>query len=438
MSKHNISSNDKPSWKFSGVTSPNTTQVPDQYLDELLTILSGAELKVLLYITRRTFGFKKSADNISLSQMLHGITTHGGQILDHGTGLSKKTLLAAIKSLTDKEIVLTERRQSAEKGFEATTYRLNIVATTVGVGMRPPLGEKVHQGVGGQIPPSPRGKNSPIQQTVKQQTDFDLSKVRKAHVKKSDWARGGSAATASVTDGSVSRPTTLPGVDVLAHQPRGDGERHNPARAAVAPPAASNGSGGDKGTSPTRTPGLDDSVAKSDPTGEPSETDGEGYRRFREQAMKLRSEAQQEPDTADLHGQADTRSDPSGMTPIAAVLPKRRGRPPGSREDREHIEAFLSDFAREFNDEAPLSSSITRALNLFARAKIHPGQWGDYLYQARAITRERTAVITKQANGKENAFSAKNKVPYFFAVLEELTGLKDREERSSNPVEHIQ
>ena len=50
--------------KFPGFRSPNYTQVPDKVFDELLSELNLAELKVLLYIIRRTFGFKKSSDNI--------------------------------------------------------------------------------------------------------------------------------------------------------------------------------------------------------------------------------------------------------------------------------------------------------------------------------------------------------------------------------------
>jgi hypothetical protein len=164
------SKDNEPPWRFHGVTSPNTTQVPDQYLDELLSRLSGAELKVLLYITRRTFGFKKDSDNISLSQLLTGIRTRDGRILDHGTGLSKKTLLQALTSLQEMNIVFAERRQSDERGNEPTTYRLNILSEPPGVKTTPPLGEKVHQGGGGEIPPSPRGKNSPTQQTVLQET----------------------------------------------------------------------------------------------------------------------------------------------------------------------------------------------------------------------------------------------------------------------------
>ncbi len=61
--------------RFPGFQSPNYTMVPDELFDELMVELSGAELKVLLYIIRRTFGFKKDSDNISLSQLLNGIET---------------------------------------------------------------------------------------------------------------------------------------------------------------------------------------------------------------------------------------------------------------------------------------------------------------------------------------------------------------------------
>jgi hypothetical protein len=45
--------------RFPGFLKPNYTQVPDVILDELMANLTGAELKVLLYIVRRTFGFQK-------------------------------------------------------------------------------------------------------------------------------------------------------------------------------------------------------------------------------------------------------------------------------------------------------------------------------------------------------------------------------------------
>jgi hypothetical protein len=113
--------------RFAGYASPNYTMVPDELFDEQLPDLSGAELKVLLYIIRRTFGFKKDSDNISLNQLLHGITTRAGERLDRGTGLSRSTLVAALKGLAEKNLIIVEQRSSAEKGNEATNYRLNLL-----------------------------------------------------------------------------------------------------------------------------------------------------------------------------------------------------------------------------------------------------------------------------------------------------------------------
>lgn len=166
---------------FRGYSSPNYTPVPDELFDEQLPDLSGAELKVLLYIIRRTFGFKRESDNISLSQMLNGLRTRDGRVLDRGVGLSKKTLLQAIKSLEEQEIILTERRRSQEKGDEPTSYRLNVQNGAAAAKTSPPVGEKVHHGGGELIPPRGRGKKSPTQETVRQKTDFDLSKFERSH-----------------------------------------------------------------------------------------------------------------------------------------------------------------------------------------------------------------------------------------------------------------
>ena len=125
----NLPMNDgvKTTKKFPGFTSPNTTPVPDQFFDEVLDGLSGAETKVALYIIRRTFGFKKERDHISLSQMVNGIKKRDGAILDKGTGLAKSTVSGALTTLEQKGIIIRTRRQSVERGDEPTTYALNII-----------------------------------------------------------------------------------------------------------------------------------------------------------------------------------------------------------------------------------------------------------------------------------------------------------------------
>jgi len=118
------------SLQFDGFISPRYTQVPDELFDELMAHLSGAELKVLLYIIRRTFGFKKDSDNISLNQICKGIKTRVGEVIDKGTGLSLSTVQIALKGLIEKNCVVTVRNRSKEKGDEPTTYSLNILRYT--------------------------------------------------------------------------------------------------------------------------------------------------------------------------------------------------------------------------------------------------------------------------------------------------------------------
>jgi hypothetical protein len=119
-----------------------------------------------------------------------------------------------------------------------------------------------------------------------------------------------------------------------------------------------------------------------------------------------------------------TEAGPPSAPPAAAdrPAPSRAGRLKGTAEERERLRAYLGDFAAELGDEASLASSITRALNLFRAAGVPPELWGDHLYRARAITQERTAQITKPSRDG-GTIRRKNKMPYFFEVLEDLLGL---------------
>lgn len=98
---------------FRGFKSPNTTPVPDELIDEVMHILSGSELKVLLYIVRRTYGFKKTSDDICLDQICGGIVKKNGDRLDHGTGLSRETAVKAIRGLRAKGIIVQKKNGPA-------------------------------------------------------------------------------------------------------------------------------------------------------------------------------------------------------------------------------------------------------------------------------------------------------------------------------------
>jgi len=124
----------------------------------------------------------------------------------------------------------------------------------------------------------------------------------------------------------------------------------------------------------------------------------------------------------------NTTDQANDLTSIGESLSARyngRGRPTREySEDRQAILAFVQDFAREMNDQAPLQSSVTRALNLYRQSGLDRAAFIDKLYQARAITQERSASITtKTDDGK--SFPRTRKMAYFFSVLEDRLGLKE-------------
>src|SRR5919205_1041943 len=114
-------SKDQPERQFEGFENPTTTPVPDVVFDEFLVWLGEAELKALMYIIRRTFGFKKDRDPISFNQFLKGIVTRDGRVLDRGCGIRDRTTLSkALKSLEAKGIVRSDKGVD-ERGENVTT-----------------------------------------------------------------------------------------------------------------------------------------------------------------------------------------------------------------------------------------------------------------------------------------------------------------------------
>ena len=108
-----------------GLRRPTTTPVPDEIFDRYLAELSGGALKVLLYIVRRTLGFRKDRDAISFNQFHKGVRARDGRVLDRGCGLkSTSTINAALQELYDLGLI-NRRRGTDERGeHEITVYSL--------------------------------------------------------------------------------------------------------------------------------------------------------------------------------------------------------------------------------------------------------------------------------------------------------------------------
>ena len=124
----------KKDLNFAGFRYPNYTQVPNELFDVLMPDLTGTELKCLLYIVRRTFGFRKESDSIATRQFVEGIVTKDGRQLDRGTGLSNKGVWSGLKGLEEKGIIEIERKQASNGDYEINLYKLRFSKLAEGGG----------------------------------------------------------------------------------------------------------------------------------------------------------------------------------------------------------------------------------------------------------------------------------------------------------------
>lgn len=87
----------------------NFTRIPNDLMDWVVADVSDSENRILGYVLRRTTGFNKESDAISLKQMCHGIRKYDGTKLDLGTGLSREGALRAIERLEARGLLAVSR-----------------------------------------------------------------------------------------------------------------------------------------------------------------------------------------------------------------------------------------------------------------------------------------------------------------------------------------
>lgn len=79
------------------VAPPNYTQIPNEIIDKWMRDLSGLQFKILMAICRKTFGWHKQSDKISMSQ------------LEEITGSSWRRMFGPIKDLEKAGIIMVSR-----------------------------------------------------------------------------------------------------------------------------------------------------------------------------------------------------------------------------------------------------------------------------------------------------------------------------------------
>jgi phage replication O-like protein O len=89
---------------------PTYTQCPNAIFDYWMRILGHAELKVLMTIVRKTIGWHKNRDKISLSQ------------IETFTGLERKYIAPAVESLIEKKLI--KKEVTGSLGSQETFYEM--------------------------------------------------------------------------------------------------------------------------------------------------------------------------------------------------------------------------------------------------------------------------------------------------------------------------
>lgn len=133
----------------------------------------------------------------------------------------------------------------------------------------------------------------------------------------------------------------------------------------------------------------------------------------------------------------DSGSRGQGFSTIADTLARSNLRLPPKPygEERQVIMDYVAKFAKEFSDHASLKTSTTRAYNLFTKSRVPLGSFIGRMYEAHAITKESAAAVPRKRNLAQTGVTsvigvvprgrpAKNKMAYWFSVLEDRLGLR--------------
>jgi DNA-binding transcriptional ArsR family regulator len=101
------------------------TPVPHEFLDSMMAGLTHGELKVGLYLMRRTYGWGKDDGEMHVQQICRGLVIDGER-KDDGTGLSESAVKRALRSLRDKGLVEIIPTKKDDGSAGPNMYRLRL------------------------------------------------------------------------------------------------------------------------------------------------------------------------------------------------------------------------------------------------------------------------------------------------------------------------
>jgi len=101
--------------RFPGYSAGRRVRLPMLVLDRLMSELSGAELKVLLYVLRHTFCVGVADEIMPMARLVEN------------TGLSLRHTRLAVTGLTARGVIVVLHRQDAERGKLASRFGVKVI-----------------------------------------------------------------------------------------------------------------------------------------------------------------------------------------------------------------------------------------------------------------------------------------------------------------------
>ena len=133
---------------------PNYTQIPNSFLDNLHKF-GPYETKIIMLVCRKTFGYHKTADDISYSQIVKG------------TGISRRKVISSVAGLCEKGYL------NKSEGVYGNSYTLNLASA-----QDAPLVHTVHPPSAHDAPP-PVHSVHPQKKTNQKKTSKENKKTSK-------------------------------------------------------------------------------------------------------------------------------------------------------------------------------------------------------------------------------------------------------------------
>lgn len=129
---------ERPVFEGFNPTFKGFSQLPNEWLDEITSQIDNvAELKIVLFVYRHTWGFQEKTDpdkpakhdeikKLTTDEFMHGRKKSDGTRMDRGTGLSNRSVIDGIRNAVKHGYIL-ETVDDKDKGRVVKSYALNII-----------------------------------------------------------------------------------------------------------------------------------------------------------------------------------------------------------------------------------------------------------------------------------------------------------------------